>query len=150
MHVEAPFLRPIRASTARAILPYFTPMALLSRLLERLSRPAGDIRAESLRAWVATLREITPIAQVEPRKRYRVAGVIENIRIDPREGTGSIEATIVDGSGRMVARWLGRSSLRGIKLGTGLIMEGIAGRSEHDECVILNPEYELVPGPEHG
>jgi hypothetical protein len=125
-------------------------MALLSRLLESLSRPASEIRAENIRAWVATLKDVTPIAEVEPRKRFRVAGVIENIRIDPREGTGSIEATIDDGSGRMVARWLGRSSLHGVQLGTGLVMEGIAGSGEHDECVILNPEYELVPGPEHG
>jgi hypothetical protein len=74
--------------------------------------------------------------------------VVQNIRIDPSEGTGTIEATINDGTGQMVARWLGRSSLKGIRLGTGLIMEGLPGRGERDELVILNPHYELVRGPE--
>jgi len=125
-------------------------MALLGRLLERLSRPAVHIRAENLRAWTGTLPGVIPIATAEARRHNRVAGVIQNIRIDPGEGTGTIEATIDDGTGQMVARWLGRSSLKGIRLGTGLIMEGIAGRGEGDELVILNPHYELVPGPERG
>jgi len=125
-------------------------MALLSRVLEKLSRPAGEIRAENLRAWAGTLPEVTPIAKAEARKQNRVAGVVQNIRIDPREGSGTIEATINDGTGQMVARWLGRSSLKGIRLGTGLVIEGIAGHGDGDELVILNPHYELVPGPEHG
>ena len=50
----------------------------------------------------------------------------------------------------MVVRWLGRSRLSGIRLGMGLIIEGIAAAGEGTECVILNPEYQLVSGPEHG
>jgi hypothetical protein len=125
-------------------------MALLSRVLERLSRPAAEIRAENLRAWAGTIPGVTPIATAEARKHNRVVGVVQNIRIDPREGTGTIEVTINDGTGPMVARWLGRSSLKGIRLGTGLIIEGIAGFGEGDELVILNPHYEIVPGPERG
>jgi hypothetical protein len=78
-----------------------------------------------------------------------VGGVVQNIRIDPTEGTGAIEATLTDGSGQMVAKWLGRSSLSGVRLGIGLVIEGTAGVGEHGELVILNPEYELHPGPEH-
>ncbi len=72
------------------------------------------------------------------------------MRIDPREGSGSVEATIFDGSGTMVLRWLGRRSLAGIGLGTGLIVEGMVGTNADGEFVMLNPEYELVPAPEHG
>jgi hypothetical protein len=78
-----------------------------------------------------------------------VAGVIQNIRIDPREG-GSTEATIADGTGQLVAKWLGRASLSGIRLGEGLILQGAIGQTDEGEHLILNPEYELVPGPEHG
>jgi hypothetical protein len=124
-------------------------MALFARLIDRLSRPAADIRAEHLRQWVEGLRGVTPIDEARARSRARVAGVIRNIRIDPREGTGSIEATITDGTGQMVAKWLGRSSMSGIQLGEGLIMEGTPGVGEHGELVILNPEYELCSGPEH-
>jgi hypothetical protein len=124
-------------------------MAALRSLLEWLSRPASEVRAENLRAWAGRLPGVTPIAAAEERRHNRVAGVVQNIRIDPREGTGTIEATIFDGTGHMVARWLGRSSLKGIRLGTALVVEGIAGRGEEDEFVVLNPQYEIVTGPEH-
>jgi hypothetical protein len=125
-------------------------MAPLSRLLERLARPAEQTRAENLRVWAQTLEGTSRIAQVEPRTRCRVGGVITNIRIDPRQGGGTIEATITDGTGRIVARWLGKSSMRGIRLGVGLLLEATSSLPEEGEMVLLNPEYELIPGPEHG
>ena len=91
-----------------------------------------------------------PIANVQSRQRAKVAGVIQNIRIDPREGSGSIEATIIDGSGELIAKWLGRQSMSGIQLGMGLVVEGVIGTSSDQIPMILNPEYTLVPGPEHG
>lgn len=125
-------------------------MTRLADLIEALSRPPEEIRAENLRQWVSTIEGAIPIAEVEPRTRARVAGVIQNIRIDPREGSGAIEARFIDGTGTMVARWLGRQKLSGIRLGMGLIVEGVTGKGEHDTLMILNPEYRLVPSPEHG
>ncbi len=124
-------------------------MAGKKRLLDRLSATPEQARAENLRRWASTVDGAIPIAEVKPRTRCRAAGVIQNVRIDPREGSGSIEATIIDGTGQMVAKWLGRSSLSGIALGMGLIVEGLPGSTSQGEPLILNPEYELVPGPEH-
>lgn len=124
-------------------------MGFFSGLLEKLARHPEDIRAENLRHWIGTLPNITPLADAAARERCRVAGVIQNIRIDPRAGRDSVEATITDGSGTMIAKWLGRSTMSGITLGAGLILEGVVGGQDRD-LVILNPEYELVPGPEHG
>ncbi len=76
--------------------------------------------------------------------------MIQNIRIDPREGSGSIEATLIDGTAQMVVKWLGRQSLSGIQLGMGLVAEGTIGGDPGGEPIILNPDYQLVPGPEHG
>ena len=123
-------------------------MALLSRLIDRLSRPVEDLRAENCRLWAAQIPNTTPIRDVRTRKRARVAGIVQNIRIDPREGSGSVEATITDGTGHMVAKWLGRATLSGIKPGVGLVMEGTVGTGPDGEMVVLNPDYELVPGPE--
>lgn len=125
-------------------------MASITRVIERLARPPEEVRSENLRHWASTITGATPISDVVARTRCKVAGVVQNIRIDPREGTGSIEATIIDGTGQMIAKWLGRSSLAGMTLGMGLVMEGTAGRGDDDELVILNPDYRLVPGPEHG
>lgn len=76
--------------------------------------------------------------------------MIQNIRIDPREGSGYVEATAIDGTGALVLRWLGRRSMSGIRLGMGLIVEGIVGKTAEGELMMLNPEYQLVPSPEHG
>jgi hypothetical protein len=122
----------------------------LSRFLESFTKSPDDIRAEHLRHWASSIPGATPIAEVAPRSRAVVAGVIQNIRIDPREGRDSIEATIIDGTGQMTAKWLGRSKLSGITLGSGLVLEGIIGLNSEGEPTILNPEYRLVPGAEHG
>ena len=125
-------------------------MPFLGDLLEKLARPPEDIRAENLRAWAASVEGGTPIAELEPRHRHKVAGVIQNIRIDPREGRDSIEATIIDGSGALVVKWLGRHELAGVRLGAGLIVEGTIGTDESGDLVVLNPEYDLISSPEQG
>ena len=125
-------------------------MAFFGNLVEKLSRPPEEIRAENLREWVGTIEGATPIASVESRKRYKVAGVVQNIRIDPRQGRDSIEATIIDGTGELIVKWLGRHELSGIRLGAGLIVDGIVGTDQDNELLILNPEYSLVPDPETG
>src|SRR5687768_13251801 len=85
--------------TARAILPYLPLVAFLGELVDKLARPAQDIRAEHLREWARSIPGTVPIADAECRCRCKIAGVIQTIRIDPREGSGSIEATVNDGTG---------------------------------------------------
>ena len=124
-------------------------MAHLGTLFRHLSRTPEEIRAQNLRAWRASLPGVQAIADIKPRERAKVAGVIQNIRIDPREGT-SIEATVIDGTGQIVAKWLGRDRMPGIGLGMGLVMEGVCGVAADRDLVMLNPEYDLVSDPEHG
>jgi hypothetical protein len=117
--------------------------------LKRLAQSPEETRSEGLRHWVSTIPDAVRIADVQPRKHQRVAGVVQNIRIDPREGSGYVEATLIDGSGEMIVRWLGRRTMSGIRLGMGVIAEGIAGKTPQNELMLLNPEYQLVPNPEH-
>jgi hypothetical protein len=125
-------------------------MASLGTLFEKLTRSPEETRAEECDHWARSIPGAVPIRVIAPRARVKAAGLIRNIRIDPREGSGAVEVTIFDGTGELVAKWLGRRSLSGIKLGEGLIIEGIAGQSNDSRLVVLNPEYELVAGPEHG
>lgn len=122
-------------------------MPYLRSLLDKLTRPPEDIREEHLRTWVEAMPGVTPIRDLAARRRFKAAGVIETIRIDPREGSGSIEATISDGTGDMIVKWLGRQTMSGIRLGAGLIVEGIVGRGDDGCPLVLNPEYQLTTGP---
>lgn len=107
---------------------------------------------ENLRNWTDARADegVIPITQATVRERCKVGGVIQNIRIDPREGSGSIEATFIDGYGQMHAKWVGRNSLKGIRLGMGIIVTGVIGTGTDNDLMILNPEYDLIPSPEHG
>lgn len=127
-------------------------MTAIREFLSKLGRRPEEIRADNLCLWVESLKPVgvTPIEEVVPRRQVKVAGVIQNIRIHPSEGTGTIEATIIDGTGELIAKWLGRSSMPGIRLGMGLILEGTGGVGKDGYLVILNPDFSLVPGPEHG
>ena len=124
-------------------------MGTLQSLVDKLARSPEQARAENCRAWACTVAQATPIVEVTPRRQVKVAGIIRNIRIDPRSGSASIEATITDGTGELVARWLGRRPFTGMRLGRGLIVEGVAGLGDDGELVILNPEYRVAVGPEH-
>lgn len=132
------------------ILPYFPPVTRLSALLETLAKTPEEARAENLRRWSASISGTTAIGNVEPRTHQKVAGVVQNIRIDPRPTSRSIEATIIDGTGQMVVRWLGRPQMPGISLGAGLVVSGVVGRTSDGEPLILNPDHDLVKDPEHG
>ena len=127
-------------------------MTAIGEFFSKLGRQPEEIRADNLCAWIETLAPmgVTPIEEVKPREPVKVAGVIQNIRIDPSRGSGTIEATIIDGTGEVIAKWLGRSSMPGIRLGMGLILEGTGGMGPDGCLVILNPDFTLVPGPEHG
>ena len=124
-------------------------MALLGNLLDKLARSPEETREENLQRWARSVEGAIPIQHVEPRRRCRIAGVVQNVRIDPRQGRDCIEATIIDGSGNMIVKWLGRQALCGIGLGMGLIVDGTVGVDPEGELVVLNPEYVLVPEPEH-
>jgi hypothetical protein len=53
-------------------------VAFFKNAVERLARPPEEIRAENLRRWAATVTGVTAIAAIEPRRRCRAAGVIQN------------------------------------------------------------------------
>src|SRR5207248_3522732 len=79
--------------------------------LETAARPTGTV----------------PISTVRPRQRATVAGRVHTLRIQPRAGVASLEATIEDGTGSIVVVFLGRRSEPGIEPGVQLLVEGMVG-----------------------
>ncbi len=115
------------------------------KLLQRIKTSDADLDRERLRQFCADLPGVTPIGEAEPRQEVSVAGEITSLRIVPRAGTPSLEATVNDGSGTMVVVWTGRRYIPGVAPGKRLVLsgrgtpQGAAGR-----LTVFNPRYELL------
>jgi len=116
---------------------------MLKNFFKRLRQDESERRAETIRAWANSVPGTTAIADVEPRTVARIAGVVEGLRVRPREGVQAIEAVLSDGSGTVTAVWLGRRSLPGLALGARLIVEGRCGGARA-QLQVMNPHYEFA------
>lgn len=116
---------------------------MFKRLFKRLSQDQADLRADTIRSWADSVEGVTRIDEVEPRSVVRVAGVVENIRLRPREGVPAFEAAVADGTGTLTAVWLGRRSIPGLALGSKLILEGRVGGAS-GRMQMVNPSFEFA------
>ena len=86
----------------------------------------------------------TPIADVEFRSRYRLAGKVHSLRVQPWGGNPALACTLVDATAGITLVFLGRRNVPGIKPGVRLQAEGVVG--EHGgRLAMLNPSYEILP-----
>jgi hypothetical protein len=86
-----------------------------------------------------------PIGECRWRERVRVVGRIRAMRVQPWEGgVATLEVTVVDDTGGLVAIFMGRQSLAGVRLGAHIELEGMVVESR-GQLAIMNPEYTLLP-----
>jgi hypothetical protein len=88
-----------------------------------------------------------PIGEAEWRHRVRVAGRVRSVRVQPRAGTSNLEAVLADDTGKLLLVFQGRRRIPGIQPGARLLVEGMVGDWSRHQA-ILNPDYELIAGPE--
>ena len=99
----------------------------------------GDgVRTASARLGTAHL----DIADVQWRHRVRVTGTVSALRVQPVSGTCNLECTLVDHTGGISVLFLGRRTIPGIDIGTGMTVEGMVV-DHHGRLAILNPVYEI-------
>jgi hypothetical protein len=91
--------------------------------------------------------ESSPINSVEWRHRVRVAGRVTSVRVQPRGGTSNLECVLSDATGGLLLIFQGRPRIPGIVPGARLVAEGMVGQWGR-RLAILNPDYELIGGPE--
>jgi len=89
----------------------------------------------------------TPIGEAQWRQRVRVAGRIRSVRVPTGGATANLECTLVDGTGAILLVFQGRRRIPGIQQGARLVAQGMVGAWE-GRLAILNPEYELIAGPD--
>jgi hypothetical protein len=118
----------------------------LKKLLRKLTTPVDVLDREQLREFCTARPGVEPIGGLEPRVPATVVGEIVAVRIVPkRDGSPWLEATITDGSGKLVALWTGRRRIAGIKAGQRLVLTGRPSPSgPGGRLMIYNPLYELL------
>ncbi|HEY5244474.1 MAG TPA: OB-fold nucleic acid binding domain-containing protein, partial [Acidimicrobiales bacterium] len=99
------------------------------------------------RALAERAKNTRPIGDARFRERVRVAGRVKSVRVQPRAGTSNLECLLVDRSGGLLLVFQGRPKIPGIEPGARLVAEGMVGAWGR-RLAILNPDYELVAGPD--
>lgn len=122
-------------------------MGIFRKAFGRFTQDEDERRAATIKEWASAVPGATLISDAKPRTVARVAGVVEGIRVRPREGVPAIEAVVTDGSGSVTAVWLGRRTLPGLTLGCKLILEGRLGGGPQ-QMQVMNPRYEFAGSPE--
>lgn len=109
----------------------------------RLTASTDELHHDRLREEWAE-HPSTAIAEAPDRGRACLAGEIQGVQVVPRAGSPSLEVSVHDGTGRVVAVFTGRRSIGGVVPGRRMEIEGLA-RREGRRLVMWNPEYTLLP-----
>ncbi len=86
---------------------------------------------------------VTPIGEIEWRKRAHVQGQVTSIKTAPRGGAPLLEVEVWDQTGGVTLQFLGRREIAGLEVGSKLRAEGMVGEEE-GALTILNPSYQLL------
>ena len=132
--------RPIEASP-----PARRPAGPADRAADR--RAGGPGACRTGQAFGDRARGTTPIGDAQWRQRVRVAGRVRSVRVQPRAGTSNLECVLADDTGMLLLVFQGRRRIPGIQPGARLVVEGMVGDWARRQA-ILNPDYELIAGPE--
>jgi hypothetical protein len=117
----------------------------LKKMLQRLTTPIDQLDREQLREFIAKVPDVTPIGELVARQEAAVVGEIQSVRIVPRAGSPSLEATLTDGTGTLVAMWTGRRRIAGISPGKRLVVTGRGSPTgPGGRLLLFNPRYELL------
>ncbi len=117
----------------------------LKKVLHRLTASMSELDRENLRDFCSRHVQCSPISEAKPRQEVSLVGEITTVRIVPRAGSPSLEATISDGSGSMVAVWTGRRRIAGVAPGKRLMINGRGSPiAPGGRLLFYNPRYELL------
>ena len=88
----------------------------------------------------------TRISQIVPRERVHLAGRIKSIRVQPWGTSPSLQAVLADETASITVVFLGRRDIAGVRPGTVLALDGVAG-THHGLAAVLNPEFTILSIP---
>jgi hypothetical protein len=89
------------------------------------------------------LETVTAIGEARWRDRVRLQGKVRSVRVAPRHDVPVFECVVDDGSGTIVAVFLGRRELGAVNVGTTVELVGTIG-VHRSRLALLNPTYRVV------
>jgi RecG-like helicase len=113
------------------------------RWLDRLTETDEARLDAEIREWADSVPGTVRIRDAHPRERTKVAGVIRRLTVFPMQDNESLEVVVSDGTGEVLVQFMGRRAIRGLTLGTKVVVEGVLG-NQHGRTVMLNPRLELT------
>ncbi len=118
---------------------------VLKKLFKNLTTPMSELDAERLRKFCESRQGVVSISDLPARVQGTVVGEITSLRIVPRAGSPSLEATITDGTGSVLVVWTGRRKIAGVAPGKRLVISGRgAATGPKGRLLLFNPSYELL------
>ena len=120
------------------------------RAAQAAQKPDAKPEAPYLRADVLLAERSegsTRVGEAVWRERSRFSGRIRSVSVCKIEGAQALECTLTDGTGNLLLVFQGRTHIPGVERGARLVVEGTVG-SWQRRLAIINPDYELVAGPE--
>ena len=88
-------------------------MGILRRFLDRLNESDETRLAAEVRGWADSVEGTVRIADAALRQPVRIAGVIRRMTVLPLEGKEALQVLLSDGTGEVVAVFMGRRGIGG-------------------------------------
>jgi amino acid transporter len=107
--------------------------------LTKTPRPVADRPPRS------DIDTVTAIGDVRWRDHVRVRAQVRSVRVAPLRDVPTLECVLDDGTGTLLAVFLGRRDLAGVRVGSRIEITGTAGVHQ-SRLAILNPSYRLLSG----
>ena len=116
---------------------------MFRRWLARFGESDEERLASETRAWADSVPGSVRIVDADLRQPVKIAGVVRRITVLPVEGAEALEALISDGSGEVVAVFMGRRGIGGLSLGSRVVADGVLSE-KRGELRIVNPRLEFA------
>jgi amino acid transporter len=109
----------------------------------RIAEGRDETAAAQQRPPQDDVSTVTAIEAVRWRDRVRVRGQVRSIRVAPQRDVPTLECLIDDGTGTLLAVFLGRRELAGVNVGSRIEVVGTAGVHQN-RLAVLNPSYKIL------
>jgi hypothetical protein len=118
-------------------------MSWLRRREGRRGRSDEERLSDEVRDWATSVPDTRRIGTCAMRERCRVSGEVKRITLRPSEDAVSLEAVLTDGTGELLAVWMGRADIPGLVLGRRMILDGVVAQ-DRGRHRMVNPRFEFA------